>query len=183
MSIPRRSLSWLMAAGLLTLMARDAAGQATPLPGTGTRVRFMETPASGHRITGAVVGSEGDTVSIASDAGGVLLVPASSFSHYEISRGTRSNFGRGLGLGALVGTVGGVVVGLAAADEDSWVCSTSCSAVAGGVVFGALGAVAGGIIGASSHRERWEAADAGRPRVVVGARGGTGVHVGLALRW
>lgn len=183
MSFPRRSSSWLVAVGLVILVARAAGGQATLLPASGTRVRFLETPTSSHRVTGAVVGSERDTVSIATDGGGVLLVPASTFDHYEISRGSRSSFGRGLGLGALFGTVGGVVMGLAGADENSWVCNTACSAVAGGVVFGALGALAGGIIGANSHHERWEAADAGSPRVVVRAHGGSGVEVGLSLRW
>jgi hypothetical protein len=172
MSISRRSLSWLVAVGLLALAAPDAGGQAVPLPGTGTRVRLMESPASGHRITGSIVGSEGDTLRLASDAGDVLLIPASAFTRYEISRGVRSNLGRGLGFGALFGALGGVIVGLASADENSWVCSTSCSAVAGGVVFGGLGAIVGSIIGASSHRERWVQANSGAP-----------LAVGLSLRW
>jgi hypothetical protein len=46
MPISRRSLSWLGAVGLLVLAAPDAGGQAVPLPGTGTRVRLMESPAS-----------------------------------------------------------------------------------------------------------------------------------------
>jgi hypothetical protein len=172
MPISRRLLSWLVAVGLLPLAAPDAGGQAVPLPGTGTRVRLMESSASGHRITGSVVGSEGDTVRLVGDAGDVLLIPASAFTRYEISRGVRSNLGQGLGFGALVGALGGVIVGLASAEENSWVCSTSCSAVAGGVVFGGLGAIVGSIIGASTHRERWVQANSGAP-----------LGVGLSLRW
>jgi hypothetical protein len=127
MPISRRSLSWLVAVGLLALAAPDAGGQAVPLPGTGTRVRLMESPASGHRITGSVVGSEGDTVRLVGDAGDVLLIPASAFTRYEISRGVRSNLGRGLGFGALFGGLGAIVGSIigASTHRERWVQANS----------------------------------------------------------
>jgi len=127
MSISRRSLSWLVAVGLLALAAPDAGGQAVPLPSTGTRVRLMESPASGHRITGSVVGSEGDTVRLVGDAGDVLLIPASAFTRYEISLGVRSNLGRGLGFGALFGALGAIVGSIigASTHRERWVQANS----------------------------------------------------------
>lgn len=166
----------------LLAVPRVAAAQANGLPSPGERIRVADTPGSGHRVVGSVVRSDADTIGIATESGSVVAIPGRSLSRYEVSRGLRSGFGRGLGLGALVGAVGGSLLGMAAVDDDGF-CNTACGLVGGAVLFGAAGAVVGGIVGASSHYEKWEKVERTGPGLVVRPGPAERVEVGLSLRW
>lgn len=182
MTIVRISFRMLVASVLLAALPRVAAAQGNGLPSPGERIRVADAPGSGHRVVGSVVRSDADTIGIATEAGSVVAIPGSSLSQYEVSRGLRSAFGRGLGLGALVGVIGGSVVGLAAAEDDGF-CNTGCAVVGGGILFGAAGAVVGGIVGAGSHYEKWERVDRAGPGLVVRPGPSKRIEAGLAFRW
>jgi hypothetical protein len=167
---------------LLVALPHAAAAQETGLPSPGQRIRVADVSGSGHRVVGSVVRSDGDTIGIATDSGSVFAIPGHSLSRYEVSRGMRSGFGRGLGLGAMAGAIGGSLIGLAAANNDDF-CNSACGLVGGAVLFGAAGAVVGGIVGASSHYEKWEKVDRTGPRLVVRPGTADRVDVGLSFRW
>jgi len=181
MSAARMPFTALIAC-LLLAISREAAAQNKGLPSPGERIRVTDASGAGHRIVGSVVRSDADTVGIATDSGRVVAIAGHSLSRYEVSRGMRSGFGRGLGLGALVGAVGGSLIGMAAADNDGF-CNSACGLVGGAVLFGAAGAVVGGIVGASSHYEKWEKVDRTGPGLVVRPGPAERVQVGLSLRW
>lgn len=182
MSAARLLLNLLRAAVLLAALPRIVAAQGDRLPSPGERIRVASSPVGGQRVVGSVVRSDADTIGIATEGGNVVAIPESSLAQYEISRGLRSGFGRGLGLGALVGAIGGSLVGLAASDSDGF-CNTGCAVVGGGILFGAAGAVVGGIVGASSHYEKWEKVSRAGPGLVVRPGPAERLEVGLAFRW
>jgi hypothetical protein len=102
-----------------------------------------------------------DTLWLRSGADSVV-VPLRLLQRLDVPRGSRSNFGRGLAIGALSGTVLGALAGLASGDDppcgDAWFCwrwSAGDKAEMGAVGFGVLGAVVGGIAGAATRSERW----------------------------
>ena len=177
-----RSWSTALVVCLSIALPRGATAQVNGLPAPGERIRIADASGSGHRVVGSVVRSDADTIGLATESGSVVAIPGQSLSHYEVSRGMRSGFGRGLGLGALAGAIGGSLVGMAAASDDGF-CNTACGLVGGAVLFGAAGAVVGGIVGASSHYEKWEKVDRTGPGLVVRPGPAKRVDVGLSFRW
>lgn len=182
MSTTRHSLIPLVAAAFLASAAHSLAAQTDRLPAPGDRIRIDRSSEPGHRLTGAVVRSDADSIGIATTEGEVVTIPGSSLGRYQVSRGMRSGFGRGLGVGALAGAVGGSLVGMGVANGDDF-CNAACGLVGGALLFGGAGAIVGGIVGASSHYEKWETVDRSGPGVVVRPGKTAGVDLGLALRW
>src|SRR5881409_1383682 len=89
-------------------------GQRLSLP-SGTRVRVW---VAGEPTVGSVQSLGGDTLSVAVEGGGPLLVaPLAGIGGIEISRGTRRKTGTGAALGAVVGLLGGLAIGAAADPE------------------------------------------------------------------
>jgi len=75
-------------------------------------------------------------------------------SRMDVSGGRHSNFFRGLGIGLLVGVVGGAIFGATTASGvDGY--NAGPMAVMGGLYFGAVGGIAGGVIGLVARSENW----------------------------
>ncbi len=94
-----------------------------------------------------------DTLVVQSN-GDILALPLDSVTTLEVSAGRRSQTGLGAGIGSLTGVAIGVVVGAASCTDEVFVKPTACAA-AGGVIFGAAGALLGALIGATMKTERW----------------------------
>ncbi len=98
----------------------------------------------------------------------MLLVPVASINRLEGSRGRKSNWAEGAGIGLLVGAATGAIIGLAS-DTDSGgfapCCTAETLAAVGALVFGGVGGVIGLIIGASTTTERWVEVPLDRLRV------------------
>ena len=129
----------------------DLAGQDAPPVMPGQRIRV--TTAHPPPLIGTLVLFAADSIVVNADSlGSRVTVPTGLVQRLEISRGIRSNAGRGAVFGFLAGgAVGGLVSYLActgAADCPRTV------AIAGAAVTGLLGAGIGALMGAPK-RERW----------------------------
>jgi hypothetical protein len=123
----------------------------------GERVRLKTIGAPDLWLDGNVIALDGDTLWLAQRQGGErLAIPAPSIRQLEVSRGRRSNFVRGLGIGLAGGAVLGAAMGLIDGDDppcpaEAWFCfrySAGEKAVAGALV--------GGGLGGHSWAELWE---------------------------
>lgn len=77
-----------------------------------------------------------------------------NISRMDVSGGKHSNVLRGAGIGLLVGVVGGAIFGATTASgEDGY--NAGPMAVMGGIYFGAVGGIAGGVIGLVARSENW----------------------------
>jgi hypothetical protein len=174
-------------AGAPGAAAAQALPPAAPVrPGDWVRA----TPAGGGGpVAGRVLYADSGLVAIRSAPGAAPL----QFGYGELwrlerradqeSRGTSG--ARGAGRGALVGLAGGLLVTaatlLSGADDrcgDCWVSPTGVAA-AGGVALTAVGALAGGLVGAARPRASWRPVRL-PPRVGV-APGGRRAQPGLAF--
>jgi hypothetical protein len=68
----------------------------------------------------------------------------------DVSIGTHRHFGRGLGIGLLVGAVGGALLGASARARD-----TKGAAAIGAGVLGFLGGISGAVVGLAWRTENW----------------------------
>jgi hypothetical protein len=119
---------------------------------------------AGHPHEGILRGLEGNTVTLETEREALLPLQLSPTVRLEISRGTKSNAGRGAGLGALIGGVGLAVVGATGCD-GGWLEPGPGACALGGAVLGAgAGALVGLIIGSMSKEERWVEVDWTRQR-------------------
>lgn len=163
------------------------AGQDPPSVETGSRVRIElardlviapaesippEKPADtrrGKQVVGQIVEMDGDTLTIALHGRSIrLTVPRDAIARMDLSRGRRSageRLFKGAGIGALVGGLGGALLGQTG-DKDSF-CRGSCGALVGGIGFGALGVLVGAAGGLASEGERWEQVPARAVQVSV----------------
>lgn len=149
----------------------------------GTRVR-IRAPGSATLI-GTVARHDSSGLVLIRDAGDTVVVPRETAGNIEISRGRRSNMGRGAARGAIIGGIVGALAGVLAQAES---CDGGCSfeygpeatiplLALGGAT---LGGTIGFLIGSLSTSERW-----GSPRsdveVIGRGAGAGGVHLGLAV--
>jgi len=162
--------SFLAAAAIATAMLPDPAPLAAQTDGTPIRVQTTAKPKKW--ITGRAVEITADSIGIARTLGPIgkrsndtLHFARTELHRLQVSRGRKSNAGRG----AIGGAVAGLMVGLAAAagSEGSMV-ELGGGAVAGSTL--GLG-VFGALLGALSHREIWEEVSVGAADS-AGARGG-----------
>ena len=105
---------------------------------------------------GTFVAWEADTL-VTESNGDILALPLDSVTTLEVSAGRRSQTSLGAGIGSVTGVVMGAVVGAASCTDEvfeSFVNPAACAA-AGGVIFGAAGALLGALIGATMKTDRW----------------------------
>lgn len=135
----------------------------------GERAR-VQSPTYSKPYTGILRGLDSDTATIETEAGSwvpgsLVPIPLSPTARLEIQRGTKSNAGRGAGLGALIGGAGLAVAGAASCDGGGWFDPGPGACALGGAIVGAgAGALVGLIIGSTSESERWVEVDMARPR-------------------
>ncbi len=160
----------------------------------GARVRlYASQTADGRygRFVGQIVSRVPDSLTLKPEDDLPVVVPVASITRLEVSRGRRSNWAEGAGIGLLVGAATGAIIGLASGDDppcprSGWFCSrwtagTKAGALA--VVFGGVGGVIGLIIGASTTTERWVEVPLDRLRVSFAPQRDGRFALGLSMRF
>jgi hypothetical protein len=107
---------------------------------------------------GTLLSADADSVRLTSSKNGqTVAVPTISVVRLERSRDRRSNAGRGALIGGLAGAGAALLLGIiASSGDDSGYEIGSDEFAAGTALFSATCAALGSLIGAASHRERWE---------------------------
>ncbi len=134
----------------------------------GDRVRVTVS----SKIVGTVVTFVADTLVLKLEGQSTWAVPLASMKKLEVSRGRKSNVGKGAGRGFLIGAALGVTVGALTGggfgdcdfthDTDSGGCSAQFALV-GGLAFGLLGAGIGAIAGGANPGEEWQEVPVEKP--------------------
>ena len=152
-------------------------GPSQPLrPGRRVRITAEDSGVIGWTGTLRVLNSD----SIVLEDG--LDLPLASVTKLEVYRGKRTRTGEGAGKGFVIGAFTGVVLGIAACSSPGAYVSQGQCAVGGGLVFGAGGALLGGLIGALAGADRWEEVSLDRLRVSLVSRRDR-LALGIALRF
>ena len=168
--------SWLSVISVLLGFALPTGitAQERPPVVEGARVRVSATEFGGKWCTGTLVDWSADTLTARcwrtrERQWEEFEFPVSSISSLEVSRGKKSNVGKGALIGGLLGAGAGLVGGLAVAnlaeglDEPS---STDIT-LTYTVLFGLVGAGLGAIIGSASKSDLWEEVPLDRLKVSV----------------
>src|SRR5882757_5415248 len=102
----------LLFLALLTIPQAGLTAESDPPGLSGSRVRLLAAPLGPRKLTGTLVGMQGDSVLFAADHQSArTLIPTASLAGIEVSRGMHSHVWRGAGIGFLVGALAGGVVG------------------------------------------------------------------------
>jgi hypothetical protein len=133
----------------------------------GARVRVSSSTSGrlGSAWVGTILAQHGDTLLVLSEGTqDSLTLSLGSITQLEVSSGTHSHVGKGMGLGFLAGALAGVAIGAVTYTAPSCPSNSFCldlgpggpgaAATAYGLVGGLLGAVVGAFIGAR-ETENW----------------------------
>lgn len=170
----------------LCLFTTPAQPQAAPTL-VGQRV-WVRSPDGAGRLDagfkGTVEGVTGDSLSVRLAGGGpAVSIGLGTQTQIYVFSGRRSSAGRGAAIGAGIGALGGVVMGIGAAGcSEGEFCIVPGGAVVatGALVVGGIGAGIGLIVGAMSHHDTWVRVGSSqtvRPVITPNAYG-----IGLGLR-
>ena len=144
----------LLATCLLTFHA-DVMGQAR-VQKIKVYNAIITTVFQGQNYKGPLLEVKESSLTILSK-GGLVSIPSNSIKHIKFKR--KGAVGRGALAGGLMGFGLGLIIGFASGDTEcpqggSWFCTEITAeekALGGGLMLGAVGSVAGMIVGASSH--------------------------------
>lgn len=175
----------IMAGRLISEPKWDALSLRTfrPVPLPGSRVR-LAVPGAGS-VQGHLVKMADDGLGVRTRSGETIALGQEDAVRLEWPVAQKRATLRGLGIGALIGTVGGIIVGVTTA-EDCGRSSGLCfgpgeMAVAYGVALGSVGATLGAIIGHGRRITIWEGSEAPRAHRVAVAPLVTHRSLGLRL--
>ncbi len=147
----------------------------------GARVRISAPVVAARPILGTVVGLDERTVDVAViGKGDAVVVPRSAISRIDVGCGRRSR-GRNALIGAGIGLGMGALLGLAHGGDDPemWI---AYSAGEYALMFAALGAPAGALVGAAvPPRERWRELPLPAVQLTRGRRRSIAVAITLPL--
>lgn len=149
-----KTAAFLLAAGFL-MIGRDAVAQR---PEAGDRVRIHACePARRDRCTriiGTLVSADPALIVLRDSSGVEQRVATGPASELQVSRGHRSHWLLGLGIGAVLGGSLGVATALQCDSDEAAACYIGAPlGLGGGMVLGAL-------IGSTVRSERWRTVDA-----------------------
>ena len=160
-----------------------ATGQSSPVT-AGTRVRLTAPGKDLDKHVTTIVDVRGDSI-VVGVRDSSLAIGLAEVTELEVSTGKRTQFWRGAGFGLGIGVVTGLVVGAVTHEEcvpDGFLScmmapeSASESAAIGGLALGAVGLVAGAVIGALKRTDRWASVNLPVSASIAPARSG-GVSV------
>src|SRR5438270_2020428 len=145
-----------LTAVLLLCVANPAASQ------TGRIDALSLQSGAGARILGPMADSKYTRITIAStkqDSLRYILLGSidtesvswQQINKMDVSIGTHTHFGRGLGIGLLVGVVGGAILGARVAPGRN----SKGAAAIGAEALGLLGGITGGVVGVAWRTENW----------------------------
>jgi len=158
---------------------------ATTLSAQAPGSRMRVGTADGRTQLGQLVSLRADSVRVVDAAGIEHGYARGELRSLEVSIGQRSNFGRGIARGAIIGGGAGLLLGvLASTEEGGWgsPCDGSdCIPLAAGMGL-ASGVAIGGVVGAVTKHDEWKTVEraAVEPEVRPVARG---VSVGVRVRF
>ena len=188
----RRPLPFVFVAlSIVPLLLGAQSGQTIDRLAPGSRVRIT-APGKPARPATLIV-RRPDTLLVRwDDSIGSEPVPLADISRLDVSLGQHRSVRRNAGIGALIGVVGGAILGAATyspcTDTGLLACymepdSRGQAAVYGGAAGGALGVVVGALTGLPK-RERWEPVTTSAARAAMSiAPSERGVAVRVALRF
>ena len=107
--------------------------------------------------------------------------PLSSVTRLDVSRGERSQWARGLGVGFLGGALIGAVYGGTHAGTDAWDLPTEDAVGLGAAFFGVGGGLVGGIAGYFIKADRWEEVPLERLSVSLAPQRDDGFALGFSV--
>jgi hypothetical protein len=179
------SRSAMLMLALLLGAALDLAAQAPPIalvPGRRIRVhRRAETT-----LVGDLVSLGPDSLTMTTSAADTVMVARAAITRLDLSTGTKSKAGKGAVNGLIFGALGGALIGVLASGSDDgdfidfgpgeW-------AASGALMFGAVGAGVGALIGAGQRADRWERVALPTVAIVPVPGKGSGVAVGMRFRF
>jgi hypothetical protein len=150
--------------------------------GAGARVRVTSPRDDLKKHVGTVMEVRGDSVVVAG-RNGSRTVALDNVTALDVSTGTRTQIVRsgliGFGAGALLGGI----LGAAAYEEPDFFFGSATEAGAfSGLMFGSIGLVAGGVVGALQRTDRWERRDLPVKAAIGGSRSGS-VTLGFSRRF
>jgi hypothetical protein len=147
------------------------------------RVRVTVSGDGSGQVVGRYLRTAGDTIWIDTGlAHGPSPIVVDQIRRFEVSRGQRSNAGRGALIGGAVGLgIGLVSVISAASEDDGWFEPSTGEYAAGVAVLTAMGSGIGAGIGALIRTEKWEAVPVAGLTVTRGAS--PGLRLGLSMRF
>ncbi len=158
----------------------------------GQRVRVTARDSIGQprgRLVGMVVTVTAENI-VVEQRGDQLTIPREVVTRLEVSRGRKSNVGKGAAFGFLggagLGALLGAVVGASAQRGDFCQRDSGCAgeyALIGGAAFGVLGAGIGAIVGAASKTDRWEEVPLDRLSVGFAPQRDGRFALGLSVRF
>lgn len=177
------SRSHILVLTLLLCTAVDLAAQAQPVdlvPGRRIRVhRRAETT-----LVGDLVSLGPDTLTMTTSAADTVAVQRAAISRLDLSTGTKSKAGKGAVNGLLFGGLGGALIGVLASGSDDGEFldyGPGAWAASGALMFGALGAGVGALIGSGQRTDQWEGVVL--PTVAIVPVAGTGSRVAIGVRF
>ena len=149
----------------------DIRAQDSPPVEPGARLRVTRTTGA-EPVVGVLASLEGERLILDIGEGRRLTLAAGSITKLEASSGQKSNALLGLGIGAVVGAIGGVVY------CENAVCDQKAKAAA---IFSLPGALIGVLIGAAIKTEKWEEVPLDQLRVSFGPQRGGRFAFGLSV--
>jgi hypothetical protein len=127
-----------------------------------------------------------DTLLVLSN-GNTLALPLDAVTRLDVSRGRKTNTGKGAEIGFLLGGVVGAVIGYASYEECEGVCfgdfGSGFAAFVGGLVGGLGGGAVGALIGSSTKTDRWREVPLDRVRVSLGPQRDGRLGLGASVRF
>lgn len=155
------------------------AQSSTPDVLPGSRIRITTSQPS-RRMTGTLVGIDGDSLRLAVGKRDTVGVPVAAVTRLEESRGRRANYAKGALIGGGAGLALGLGVGLLVDFGRSLGCeSPSCTSnlgealAIGGLAGAGVGAGVGALLAGAFPKDRWQPV----------ARPGRSVGLGVRLRF
>ncbi len=167
---------------ILAVSGLSLAAQDVPLPRPGDRVRVTAPDRSLQQVEGRLLGLQADTLAVqpATEGSPPLVIPLSSLTSLQVRRHISRRAGNGARYGALVGGGLGVVSAVPICLSED--CEQYTLVVY--LMFGTLGAAAGGLVGAvigAIGGRAWEAVALDRLRVSFAPQRDGTFALGFAL--
>jgi len=164
-----KRITILLFGALLTLgLVFDTIAQEKTKFSPGTRIRVWTAKFSGKRMTGTVLSSVGDTITLTvKGQTNPLMVPVTSINRLEVTKGKKSKIVTGAVVGLFAGASLGAIVGYfgtCSTDQQRQTCeldgsvgeTKAATAVISAGVLGGLGLLLGTVIGVAIKVDRWE---------------------------
>lgn len=190
-SIPIRRCTALLAL-LVTATALSAQERRSPVPATGSRVRFTVRGLSSP-VVGSFLSATADSIALVRASADTTTLARSAVNSFEVSSGVHHHVWRAIGWGAAGGVGAGAVLGAVTYSPCNETGFMACfmaptnraqSALLGAAIGTVLGTVGGLLVGAVHRSEDWHHVSVerlARVRVVPTAHS-LGAQVSLAVR-